>query len=142
LRLAVARFEAARARRHSDAVDPDNLSGAAEPEHRWNDRLLAMRVSQTSGCIGREPANRALSRQEKADAARQVFDRDGRGGTVGATGGTSAAVLPKGERGRKPIELELMLRIYLLQQWYGLADEAIEECCTTARHCAALLASI
>jgi transposase, IS5 family len=34
---------------------------------------------------------------------------------------------PKGERGRKPIALELMLRIYLLQQWYGLADEALED---------------
>jgi IS5 family transposase len=34
---------------------------------------------------------------------------------------------PKGERGRKPIELERMLRIYFLQQWYGLADEALED---------------
>ena len=34
---------------------------------------------------------------------------------------------PKGERGRKPIGLELMLRVYLLQQGYGLADEALED---------------
>ena len=34
---------------------------------------------------------------------------------------------PKGERGRPPIGLERMLRIYLLQQWYGLADEALED---------------
>src|SRR5512147_1565195 len=34
---------------------------------------------------------------------------------------------PKGERGRPPIELERMLRIYFLQQWYGLADEALED---------------
>ncbi len=34
---------------------------------------------------------------------------------------------PKGERGRPPTGLELMLRIYFLQQWYGLADEAIED---------------
>lgn len=33
---------------------------------------------------------------------------------------------PKGERGRPPIGLERMLRIYFLQQWYGLADEALE----------------
>jgi len=26
---------------------------------------------------------------------------------------------PKGERGRPPIGLERMLRIYFLQQWYG-----------------------
>ena len=34
---------------------------------------------------------------------------------------------PKGARGRKPIGLERMLRIYFLQQWYGLADEALED---------------
>lgn len=34
---------------------------------------------------------------------------------------------PKGERGRPPIGLERMLRVYFLQQWYGLADEATEE---------------
>src|SRR5215211_4232870 len=28
---------------------------------------------------------------------------------------------PKGERGRPPVGLERMLRIYFLQQWYGLA---------------------
>ena len=34
---------------------------------------------------------------------------------------------PKGERGRPPIGLERMLPIYFLQQWYGLADEALED---------------
>nr|WP_223995866.1 IS5 family transposase [Cupriavidus pampae] len=34
---------------------------------------------------------------------------------------------PKGERGRPPIGLERMLRIYFLQQWYGLSDEALED---------------
>ena len=33
----------------------------------------------------------------------------------------------KGERGRPPIGLEQMLRIYFLQQRYGLADEALED---------------
>ena len=28
---------------------------------------------------------------------------------------------PKGERGRPPVGLERMLRLYFLQQWYGLA---------------------
>src|SRR4051812_25199157 len=32
-----------------------------------------------------------------------------------------------GERARPPIGLERMLRIYFLQQWYGLADEALED---------------
>ncbi len=34
---------------------------------------------------------------------------------------------PKGQRGRPPIGLERMLRIYFLQQWYALADEALED---------------
>ena len=31
----------------------------------------------------------------------------------------------KGERGNKPCELELMLRLYLLQNLYDLSDEAM-----------------
>ena len=34
---------------------------------------------------------------------------------------------PKGERGRPPIGVERMLRVCFLQQWYGLADEALED---------------
>jgi IS5 family transposase len=34
---------------------------------------------------------------------------------------------PTGARGRPPIGLERMLRVYFLQQWYGLADEAMED---------------
>ena len=34
---------------------------------------------------------------------------------------------PKGRRGRPPVGIERMLRIYFLQQWYGLADEALED---------------
>lgn len=34
---------------------------------------------------------------------------------------------PKGERGRPPIGCLRMLRIYFLQQWYGLADEMLED---------------
>ena len=38
-----------------------------------------------------------------------------------------APFYPKGERGRPPVGLERILRIYFLQQWYGLADEALED---------------
>jgi IS5 family transposase len=34
---------------------------------------------------------------------------------------------PQGQRGRPPIGIERMLRIYFLQQWYALADEALED---------------
>ncbi|HUA54201.1 MAG TPA: recombinase family protein [Candidatus Sulfotelmatobacter sp.] len=46
LELAIdqARYEAGRARRQYDAVDPDNRLVAAELEQRWNERLLAVRA--------------------------------------------------------------------------------------------------
>ena len=34
---------------------------------------------------------------------------------------------PLGIRGRRPRGIETMLRMYLLQRWYGLSDEAIED---------------
>ena len=34
---------------------------------------------------------------------------------------------PKPGNGRRPKELEQMLRIYFLQQWFNLADPAVEE---------------
>jgi len=34
---------------------------------------------------------------------------------------------PQGKRGRPPLGLERMLRVYFLQQWYALADEALED---------------
>src|SRR3954452_4109033 len=38
-----------------------------------------------------------------------------------------APLYRKGEGGRPPIPLERMLRVYFVQQWYGLADEAVED---------------
>ena len=50
------------------------------------------------------------------------------GGAVGAAGGSDRAVLSRrAERGRPPLGVELMLRVYFLQQWYALADEALED---------------
>jgi len=34
---------------------------------------------------------------------------------------------PKGEKGRKPVGLELMLRVYFLQQWFSLSDPGVED---------------
>ena len=34
---------------------------------------------------------------------------------------------PTGTRGRRPRGIETMLRMYLLQKWYGLSDEGIED---------------
>ncbi len=38
-----------------------------------------------------------------------------------------APYYPKGERGRRPIPLETMLRVYFLQQWYGYSDPCMED---------------
>ena len=42
---------------------------------------------------------------------------------------------PKGERGRPPIGLERMLRVYFLQQWHHLADEALEAALYDSQAC-------
>ena len=34
---------------------------------------------------------------------------------------------PKGTKGRKPVGLELMLRVYFLQQWFALSDPGVED---------------
>jgi len=33
----------------------------------------------------------------------------------------------EGKRGRRPIDLEIMLRMYLLQNWFNLSDFGVEE---------------
>jgi IS5 family transposase len=38
-----------------------------------------------------------------------------------------APVYPNGMRGRPPIGLSRMLRVYFIQQWYSLSDEAVED---------------
>lgn len=41
-----------------------------------------------------------------------------------------ALVVPyysKGETGRKPVGLAIMLRVYFLQQWFALSDPAAED---------------
>jgi transposase, IS5 family len=38
-----------------------------------------------------------------------------------------APYYPSGKRGRPPVGIERMLRLYFLAQWYALADEALED---------------
>jgi len=39
----------------------------------------------------------------------------------------NAACAPEGKRGRPPFEVETMLRIHFMQQWFTLSDPAMEE---------------
>ena len=48
---------------------------------------------------------------------------------------------PKGKRGRPPVGLERMLRVYLVQQWYGLSDEESRMRSPTAKLCGRLSGS-
>jgi transposase, IS5 family len=41
--------------------------------------------------------------------------------------GRLALLYSKGERGRPPIGLDRMLRVYFVQQWYELSDEGLED---------------
>ena len=38
-----------------------------------------------------------------------------------------AAHCSKGEMGRKPVGLAIMLRVYFLQQWFALSDPGVED---------------
>jgi IS5 family transposase len=49
---------------------------------------------------------------------------------------------PKGKGGRPPIGLERMLRMYFVQHWFNLADEACEEALLDSRVCVDSSASI
>ena len=40
---------------------------------------------------------------------------------------------PKGKRGRPPIGLERMLRVYVVQQWNNLSDEGVEDAITDSQ---------
>ena len=63
LAIEQARYEAARARRQYDAVDPDNRLVAAELEQRWNERLLAVRaLEEERDAIGRNARKRCSPR--------------------------------------------------------------------------------
>lgn len=43
---------------------------------------------------------------------------------------------PKAGRGRPPVGLERMLRMYFVQHWFNLADEACEEALLAVQRCA------
>ena len=81
-------------------------------------------LSQQTEDTGDDDRIRAVHEE---DAAGDVFGRDGAGGALGEIVGTDRAALSQAGNGRRPKELEQMLRIYFLQQWFNLADPAVEE---------------
>jgi hypothetical protein len=67
LALEQARFEAARAQRQFDAVDPGNRLVAAELERRWNERLAEISQREAEIEALAAPAGPALSPRQRAD---------------------------------------------------------------------------
>lgn len=63
--LEQARFEARRAQRQYNAVDPDNRLVAADLERRWNERLLAVRALEDQLTAGATAATPALGEADR-----------------------------------------------------------------------------
>jgi excisionase family DNA binding protein len=67
LALEQARFEAARAHRQYDAVDPENRLVAGDLERRWNERLAAVARLEEQVRVIREGAPAAITETERAE---------------------------------------------------------------------------
>src|SRR5690606_7646465 len=66
-------------------------------------------------------------RQAQADPQRVVLDRNGSGSAMEGFGCLDRAPLPQGEGGRPAYPLMAMLRVHLMQNWFGYSDPAMEE---------------
>ncbi len=75
---------------------------------------------QTTFAQAEFAAKKKTTRRESSPAWRKSFQGQ-------AARRHRAALSARQRRGRPPIGLERMLRVYFLQQWYGLADEALED---------------
>ncbi len=71
--------------------------------------------SQTSFALLEHQGKKKLTRNERFLAEMEAIVPFSRMASV------IEPFYPKGERGRPPIGLTRMLRMYLLQQWFGLA---------------------
>ena len=93
LALEQARYEAARARRQYDAVDPDNRLVAAELEQRWNERLLAVRSLEDERNALAASSQTALTRAERERLLALGADVDRAWHSPGATPATRKRII-------------------------------------------------
>lgn len=68
-----------------------------------------------------------VCRQTQANAAEEVPGRNGRCGAVGGFAGGGRAGISQGRQRPAPYALNTMLRIDLMQNWFGYSDPAMEE---------------
>ena len=117
LALDQARYEVARSRRQYDAVDPDNRLVAAELEHRWNERLLAVRALEAEQETLAAGSQTALTEAERARLLGLGADVERAWHSPGATAATRKRII------RTLIE-EIVVRIEddvldLVIRWVG-----------------------
>ena len=93
LALEQARYEAARARRQYDAVDPDNRLVTAELEQRWNERLLAVRALEDQRDALAASSHTTLTQAERERLLALGADVEGAWHSPGATAATRKRII-------------------------------------------------
>ena len=93
LALEQVRYEAARARRQYDAVDPDNRLVAAELEQRWNGRLLAVRALEDERDALAASSHTTLTQAERERLLALGADVAGAWHSPGATPATCKRII-------------------------------------------------
>ena len=93
LALEQARYEAARARRQYDAVDPDNRLVTGELEHRWNERLLAVRALEDERDALAASSPTALTEAERERLLALGADVEAAWHSAGATPSTRKRII-------------------------------------------------
>lgn len=69
----------------------------------------------------------AWSTKGRSDSTRAVSCRDGHHDSLEAVDLAQRAHYPKAGRGRQPLGLDKILRVYFVQQWFDLSDPAAED---------------
>jgi len=115
--LEQARFEAARARRQYDAVDPDNRLVAGELERRWNERLKAVRTLEDEYDALAAAPTRLLTQSERQRLFTLAADLERAWDATGVTSATRKRII------RTLIE-EIVVRVEddalsLIVRWQG-----------------------
>ena len=115
--LEQARFEAARARRQYDAVDPDNRLVAGELERRWNERLKAVRTLEDECDALAAAPTRLLTQSERQRLFTLAADLERAWDATGVTSATRKRII------RTLIE-EIVVRVEddalsLIVRWQG-----------------------
>jgi DNA invertase Pin-like site-specific DNA recombinase len=93
LALEQARYEAGRARRQYDAVDPDNRLVTGELERRWNERLLAVRALEDERDALAATSPTALTEVERERLLTLGADVEGAWYSSGATPATRKRII-------------------------------------------------